>query len=70
MHHAIGWRSDEDHTEGKGGDVLLELKAGVHRDQGIVVAAHESQKVAVLDARPPTANDGLDVVAVELSSEV
>ena len=70
MQHTIRWRADEDHTDGKGGDVLLELEVGVHRDQGIVVATHEAQEVAVLDARPPEADDGLDIVAVELSSEV
>ena len=55
---------------GKGRDVLLELEAVVHRDQGIVAVAHEAQEVPVLDARPATTDNGVDVVAVQIPSEV
>ena len=70
MQHTVGWRADENDAEGKDGDVLLELKAAVHGDKGIVVVAHEAQEVAVLDACPATADDCLDVVALKLSGEV
>ena len=70
MPHPVGWRADQDDTEGEGRKGLLELQVAVHRDQHVVGAAHEAQEVAVLDARPATADDGLDVVAVKLPSEV
>ena len=70
MQQAVGWRPDEDDAEGKGRDVLMELKAVVHRDQGIVVAAHEVREVPVLDARPTTTDNGPDVVAGQIQSQV
>ena len=41
MQHTVGGRADKNDSERKHRDVLLELKAAVHCDEGIVLAAHE-----------------------------
>ena len=70
MEHTVRWRADEDDPEGKDGHVLLELEVAVHGHKGIVVAGHEAQEVAILDARPSTADDRLDVMTVKQSGEI
>jgi hypothetical protein len=68
--HAVGVGADQEHSERKGGDVLLEFQAAVHRQQHVVLAAHVLQQVAILDASPATANNRVYLVAVQISTEV
>jgi hypothetical protein len=68
--HSIGWRSDKNDAERQAGEVLLELDALVHCDQGRVFASHTPQKLTVRDARPATADHGVDIMALEGYGEV
>jgi uncharacterized membrane protein YiaA len=46
------------------------FQAAVHREQHLILAAHTLQQVAILDASPATADDGVYLVALQLSTEV
>ena len=70
MCHPVGCGTDQEDAERKRCEILLELQAAVHRDQRIVPSAHALQEVAVLHARPSTANDGIHLVAEERRSEI
>lgn len=70
VHHAVRWRTDKKHAERHCCQVLLELDAPVHRDQGVVLATHTPQKLSVRDAHPATADHGIDTVALERCGEV
>ena len=51
-------------------EVLLELDTPVHRDQGVVLASHSPQKLAVRDASPSTTRETIDTVAFERRGEI
>ena len=70
MCHPVGCGTDQEDAERKRYEIVLELQAAVHRDQRIVLSAHTLQEVAVLHARPSTANDGIHWVAEERRSEI
>jgi hypothetical protein len=70
VHHTVRWRTDKKNAEGHRCQVLLELDAPVHRDQRIVLAHHTPQKLAVRNARPATADHGIDTVPLERCGEV
>jgi len=70
VHHAVGGRTDKQHADSRGGQILLELDAPVHRDQRVILAFHTPQKLAVRDARPATPGHRIHIVALERSGEV
>ncbi len=70
VHHAVGWRTDKQHAERHRHQVLLELHATVHRDERVILAHHPPQKLAVRDAGPATADDGIDTMALQRCGEV
>jgi len=70
VRHTGGWRTDKSHTDGREGEILLELDAPVHCDQRVVLAFHTPQKLAVRDARPATPGHRIHIVALERSGEV
>lgn len=70
MLQAVGCGIHDDDPEREPSHWLLELDAPVHRDQDIVVAAHPAQEIAILDAGPPAADHGINVVAGELQGEI
>jgi hypothetical protein len=70
MHHTVGWRPHEQNGNGHGFEILLELDAPVHRDEGVVFGPHPSKKLAVRDACPATLHHRVDTVAFEVRSEI
>ena len=58
------------YSERQPSEVLLELYAPVHRDQGIVLVPHTSEQLAVRDSRPAPADDRVNCVAFEGRGEV
>jgi hypothetical protein len=68
--HAIGCGAHDDNAEWEHRDGLLELQAAVHRAQGIVVATHAVEEIAVLDASPATADHRVNIMAAEFRGEV
>ena len=56
MRHAVRFGADEDHSKRKGRNVVL--------------IARTAEQLAVLDARPAAADDGIDVVALEFGNEI
>jgi hypothetical protein len=68
--HAVGWRTEKKHAERYRCQILLKLQALVHRDQRVVLPPHTPQKFAVRDARPATADHGVDTVALQGCGEV
>jgi hypothetical protein len=66
--HAVG-RSNNDHnTERQCRDALLKLDTAVHCDEGIMVTAHSTQQLAVLDPSPPATGHGVYGMSVEFRS--
>ncbi len=63
-------RTKKKYSERQPSEVLLELYATVHRDQGIVLVPHTSEKLTVRDSRPATADDRVNCVAFEGHDEV
>jgi hypothetical protein len=70
IHHAIRPGTNEQYTEGKCWQVLLELDTPVHCKQGIVRAAHAPKKLAVRDASPTPADHSIDTVAFKRRSKI
>ena len=59
MLHAVGWGANEHNAKGQCRDALLELDAAVHRDEGIILAVHSAQQLAVLDPAPAATGNAL-----------
>lgn len=66
----VGRGENEEDSERQHSDVLLELDALVHREQGVVLPAHTLKKIAVLDTRPPAMGDGCGDMAFEHRGEI
>ena len=67
MLHAIGSGMDDDYTERKRRDLLLELGAAVHREQNVISLPHAPQQLAILDPGPTASGHSLNSMAVEFS---
>ena len=70
VHHSVGRGENEEHAERQPCDILLEVDAPVHGQQRVVLPTHASEKVAVLDTGPATADDGGGAVAFEDGGEI
>jgi hypothetical protein len=70
VRHTVRWRTDKEHTDGRGDQILLELDAAVHRHQRVILAFHTPQKLAIGDTRPATPGHRIHTVAPESSGEV
>ena len=70
MHHSVGWRPEKQNPDRHCCEVLLELDAPVHRDERVVLGPHPSEKLAVRDASPATADHGIDTVVLERRGKV
>jgi hypothetical protein len=59
MLHAVGWGVNEHNAKGQCRDTLLELDAAVHCEEDIILTAHSTQKLAVLDPGPAATGNGV-----------
>jgi hypothetical protein len=57
--HAIGSGANQHNAKTQCRDALLELDAAVHRDEGIELAAHSAEQLAVLDPGPAATGNGV-----------
>jgi hypothetical protein len=70
VHHPVGGNQDEKYPEEEFCDVLLELDALIHGDEGVVFAPHTPKKITVLDASPAAPNDGRNGMPCERCGEI
>ena len=55
----LGSGANQHNAEAQCRDALLELDAAVHRDEGIILAVHSAQQLAVLDPAPAATGNGV-----------
>src|ERR1700730_1038961 len=66
--HAIVSGANQHNAETQCRDALLELDAAVHRDEGIILAVHAAQRLAVLDPGPAATANGVYAVTRKFRS--
>jgi len=67
--HAIGSGANQHIAKTQCRDALLELDAAVHRDEGIILAVHSAQQLAVLDPAPAATGNGVDGMTKKFRSK-